>query len=172
MTYCKSRMQYGEPHRNEPSSFLDEIPEALKEEKDHTTDQHWGERRTSQGWSPKSQYGWERPTYGGRRNDNNRQSYYGSSSRSSEGEDWRRGFSGSGTYRSSDEPVVKKATARAAQSTFGFDVGDRVMHKKFGEGFVEELSGKGDDTRIRIRFDKVGSKELLLALAIKNMQKV
>ena len=46
------------------------------------------------------------------------------------------------------------------------------MHKKFGEGFVEELSGKGDDTRIRIRFDKVGSKELLLALAIKNMQKV
>ena len=172
MTYCKSRMQYGEPHRNEPSSFLDEIPEALKEEKDHTTDQHWGERRTSQGWSPKSQYGWERPTYGGRRNDNNRQSYYGSSSRSSEGEDWRRGFSGSGTYRSSDEPVVKKATARAAQSTFGFDVGDRVMHKKFGEGSVEGLSGKGDDTRIRIRFDKVGSKELLLALAIKNMQKV
>ena len=38
ITYCKSRMQYGEYRRNEPSSFLDEIPEQLVDNKDLTAE--------------------------------------------------------------------------------------------------------------------------------------
>ena len=87
-------------------------------------------------------------------------------------DDWRRGLSGAGgTYRSGEDPVVKKAAARAAGSTFGYEAGDKVEHKKFGRGVVESITGSGNDARVYIRFNDVGRKELLLALAAKNMQK-
>ena len=45
-----------------------------------------------------------------------------------------------------------------------FEVGDRVMHKKFGEGIVEEMIGSGADARIRIEFSAFGVKEFNLAI--------
>ena len=66
---------------------------------------------------------------------------------------------------------MKKAAARAAGSTFGYEAGDKVEHKKFGRGVIESITGSGNDARVYIRFNDVGSKELLLALAAKNMQK-
>ena len=173
MTHCRSRMQYGETRWNEPSSFLAEIPDTLKEEKDLTVDANgWGGGYRK---SSSSRYGWETPSFGGRKSgygqSGGRSSYGGRAS--SDRDDWRRGFSGSGsTYRSGDEPLVKKAAAKSAGDAFGFVVGDRISHKKFGEGIVESLSGSGDDARIRINFDKAGSKELLLALAARSLQKV
>ena len=47
----------------------------------------------------------------------------------------------------------------------GFAVGNRVLHPRFGEGRVLNLVGMGDDARIRVQFDDVGTKELLLSLA-------
>jgi len=46
-----------------------------------------------------------------------------------------------------------------------FQVGDRVMHKKFGEGNVMELHGKGSDARIVISFAAYGIKEFALSIA-------
>ena len=188
ITYCNSRMQYGERRRNERSSFLDEIPEQLVDEKDLTTE--------SQGYgsaygSGRGGYGWERPSFAGSRGSERsfgRSSYssssrggsssYGSayggsrSSSAQEKDDWRKGFSGTGgTYRSGEDPVVQKAAARAAGSTFGYEAGDTIEHKKFGRGVIESITGSGNDARVFIRFNNAGRKELLLALAAKNMQK-
>ena len=66
ITYCKSRMQYGEYRRNEPSSFLDEIPEQLVDNKDLTAEAQ-GYRSSYGGQSRASGYGWERPSFGGSR---------------------------------------------------------------------------------------------------------
>ena len=176
ITYCKSRMQYGEYRRNEPSSFLDEIPEQLVDNKDLTAEAQ-GYRSSYGGQSRASGYGWERPSFGGSRGGERsygRSSSYGSSrsSASQDKDDWRRGLSGAGgTYRSGEDPVVKKAAARAAGSTFGYEAGDKVEHKKFGRGVIESITGSGNDARVYIRFNDVGRKELLLALAAKNMQK-
>ena len=193
ITYCKSRMQYGEYRRNEPSSFLDEIPEQLVDNKDLTADAQ-GYRSSYGGQSRASGYGWERPSFGGSRGGERSygrsssssrswssssssragSSSYGSSrsSASQDKDDWRRGLSGAGgTYRSGEDPVVKKAAARAAGSTFGYEAGDKVEHKKFGRGVIESITGSGNDARVYIRFNDVGRKELLLALAAKNMQK-
>ena len=193
ITYCKSRMQYGEYRRNEPSSFLDEIPEQLVDNKDLTADAQ-GYRSSYGGQSRASSYGWERPSFGGSRGGERSygrsssssrswssfsssragSSSYGSSrsSASQDKDDWRRGLSGAGgTYRSGEDPVVKKAAARAAGSTFGYEAGDKVEHKKFGRGVIESITGSGNDARVYIRFNDVGRKELLLALAAKNMQK-
>ncbi len=46
-----------------------------------------------------------------------------------------------------------------------FQVGDRVMHRKFGEGNVMELHGKGGDARVVIAFAAYGIKEFALSIA-------
>ncbi|MBN1778136.1 MAG: DNA helicase PcrA [Clostridiales bacterium] len=46
-----------------------------------------------------------------------------------------------------------------------FKVGDRVMHKKFGEGNVMDIHGKGSDSRIVISFAAYGIKEFALCIA-------
>ncbi len=46
-----------------------------------------------------------------------------------------------------------------------FQVGDRVMHKKFGEGNVMDIHGKGGDARVVISFAAYGIKEFALSIA-------
>ena len=46
-----------------------------------------------------------------------------------------------------------------------FKVGDRVMHRKFGEGNVSEIRGTGADARIVISFAAYGQKEFVLSIA-------
>ena len=46
-----------------------------------------------------------------------------------------------------------------------FKVGDRVMHRKFGEGNVQEIRGAGPDARIIIAFAAYGLKEFVLSIA-------
>ncbi|MDD6039938.1 MAG: DNA helicase PcrA [Clostridia bacterium] len=46
-----------------------------------------------------------------------------------------------------------------------FQVGDRVMHRKFGEGNVSEIRGTGADARIIINFAAYGQKEFVLSIA-------
>lgn len=61
------------------------------------------------------------------------------------------------------DPAVKKMAAKAEFK--GFSIGNRVRHARFGDGSVVGLTGLGDDARIRVQFDDVGTKELLLSLA-------
>ena len=44
-------------------------------------------------------------------------------------------------------------------------MGQRVLHKKFGEGVVLQCEGKGDRSRVEINFSSVGSKWLMLGFA-------
>ena len=46
-----------------------------------------------------------------------------------------------------------------------FKTGDRVMHRKFGEGNVLEIRGSGSDARIVIGFAAYGQKEFVLSIA-------
>ncbi len=46
-----------------------------------------------------------------------------------------------------------------------FNIGDRVSHKKFGEGIITSLEGSGENTKVEIAFDDVGMKRLMLSYA-------
>ena len=46
-----------------------------------------------------------------------------------------------------------------------FDLGQRVLHAKFGEGVVLNLEGQGSHTRVQVNFETSGSKWLVLAYA-------
>jgi len=47
----------------------------------------------------------------------------------------------------------------------GISLGQRVMHKKFGQGIVLNYEGTGDSARVQINFDNAGSKWLVLSFA-------
>ncbi|EJX03374.1 UvrD/REP helicase, partial [gut metagenome] len=136
ITNCESRMQYGETRSNEPSSFLSEIPEELLDQRDLCRRQYGYDDRSERYQRRDNGYsGWERPSFGG----TSRSSGYGSDHHDSryssrERDDWRHGLSGrnAGTYRSKEEPLVKRRAEAAANDAFGYCLGDSVEHKKFG----------------------------------------
>ena len=43
--------------------------------------------------------------------------------------------------------------------------GQRVYHKKFGEGTISSIESEGDDAKVDISFDKVGHKRLMAKFA-------
>ena len=47
----------------------------------------------------------------------------------------------------------------------GFNLGQRVLHAKFGEGIVLNIEGQGSHTRVQVNFERAGSKWLVLAYA-------
>lgn len=170
MTFALRRMLRGQYMDSGPSQFLREIDEShlnrLYEERfggfarDEDEDQSsaWDEPRSSGGYS---RSGWD----GGyeRRSSYGSSNRWGNSSGSSYGGSSYGGSSHSSYARAKMDPAVRKMAAK--QEVNGFSIGMRVSHPKFGAGTVRNLVGVNDDARIRIEFDDVGTKELLLSLA-------
>ena len=44
-------------------------------------------------------------------------------------------------------------------------VGQRVSHKKFGEGVILNYEGSGSHTRVQVQFSQVGTKWLVASFA-------
>jgi DNA helicase-2/ATP-dependent DNA helicase PcrA len=59
--------------------------------------------------------------------------------------------------------VAKSATFRNQE--WPFKLGQRVLHRKFGEGTVLSFEGSGEHTRVQVNFSQAGSKWLVLAYA-------
>lgn len=186
ITFALSRMLRGQYFDSGPSVFLDEIGEehllylydrrrSLRTEDEDQSlgwDDEGDSRSRRSSWGDRdygSGYGSSRSGYGG----------YGSSSYGSRG-GYSGGYSGgygnkyagksygdghrsTGFARAKADPAVQKMAAKVEFK--GFAVGNRVLHPRFGEGRVLNLVGMGDDARIRVQFDDVGTKELLLSLA-------
>ena len=58
-----------------------------------------------------------------------------------------------------------RASSHEAFENSGFQLGERVQHRKFGEGVVLNYEGSGDHARVQVNFDEFGSKWLVLAYA-------
>ncbi len=43
--------------------------------------------------------------------------------------------------------------------------GQRIYHKKFGEGTINKIEQEGEDYKLDIQFDKVGHKRLMAKFA-------
>ena len=69
-------------------------------------------------------------------------------------------------------PGVQKGFVPSAASSLSgsamnrlFKPGDRVLHRKFGEGTVQAVKGSGADARVMIAFTAYGTKEFSLSIA-------
>ena len=56
-------------------------------------------------------------------------------------------------------------SASAGNAGGGFPVGTRIEHERFGKGTVLGVEGTGDSMKLRVDFDKVGCKNLLVKFA-------
>jgi DNA helicase-2/ATP-dependent DNA helicase PcrA len=54
---------------------------------------------------------------------------------------------------------------KSNETVNGIYIGQRVMHKKFGEGVVTNLEGSGSHARVQVNFEYEGSKWLVMAYA-------
>jgi DNA helicase-2/ATP-dependent DNA helicase PcrA len=59
----------------------------------------------------------------------------------------------------------RRAPASSGAERLGLDVGDRVVHGKWGEGTVLETASPGEDAEAVVQFTTVGRKKLLLRMA-------
>ena len=55
-------------------------------------------------------------------------------------------------------PIPKRETPTVKE-------GDTVMHERWGEGVIVQMTGNGEDAEATIRFADVGEKRVLLAYA-------
>ncbi len=62
-------------------------------------------------------------------------------------------------------PVFSARPAFVDTDVFGFRLGQRVHHNKFGDGVVLRLEGQGTNARVQVNFEAQGTKELMLAYA-------
>lgn len=58
-----------------------------------------------------------------------------------------------------------KGPQESGADSLGLRVGDDVMHAKWGEGVIIDITGSGDKAEARVRFPGVGEKQLLLSWA-------
>jgi DNA helicase-2/ATP-dependent DNA helicase PcrA len=72
---------------------------------------------------------------------------------------------------SANRPYVSARPAAPAKSSsfknqeWPFKLGQRVLHRKFGEGTVLAFEGSGEHTRVQVNFANAGSKWLVLVYA-------
>jgi len=59
----------------------------------------------------------------------------------------------------------RKRTSTAPGNELGIRLGQRVRHKKFGEGVILNCEGQGAHARVEVNFEKAGTKWLVLSYA-------
>jgi DNA helicase-2/ATP-dependent DNA helicase PcrA len=59
----------------------------------------------------------------------------------------------------------RKRTSASAGDELGIRLGQRVRHKKFGEGVILNCEGQGAHARVEVNFEAAGTKWLVLSYA-------
>ncbi len=154
ISYASQRMLYNQVNYNAPSRFLKEIPSRL-------LDDAWVNEREKN--FPGVTHAYQHPTP---KRTTRQRVDMSSSTMGMGGLGLGSGSSAlgiAGVQRGFTPSGASKVPASAVASLF--QVGDRVMHRKFGQGNVMEINGKGADARIMISFAAYGNKEFSLSIA-------
>ena len=155
VTHAEERRRNGELLAARPSSFLDQIPDAMVEKRSTIKVRSSGRafmRAGADGVSFGRSYGRSgRSTY-----EIEDQPFRASPSAAARRPGTPVSFGGGGGAvedESQDAPV--------------FAIGARVKHRKFGSGTIAELSGSGRDAKVKVDFDdqSIGRKTLVIAQA-------
>lgn len=137
---AKTRMLHGQTSYNPPSDFLKEIPENLVDEiKPQPQGFAFGGSPFGSGYSYRNK-------------NEETKSFFGSS------------FNEQKTKKTYTETLTKP-TNNNASSVLSYAPGDRVNHKKFGDGMVLTTTKMGNDMLLEIAFDTVGTKKIMAKVA-------
>ena len=138
LTNAKTRMIHGQTSYNPPSDFIKEIPSDLVNSIVPQSGYSFGGSSFGSGYNYKSQ--------------NESSSSFGSSYTPPKE---KKSYSSTFTSTTSSKPV----------SNLNYTPGERVNHKKFGDGMILTASKMGNDMLLEIAFDSVGTKKLMAKVA-------
>ena len=62
-------------------------------------------------------------------------------------------------------PIFRRSPAERRDTPGGVRLGQRVRHRKFGEGIILNSEGSGAHARVQVNFEHVGTKWLVVAYA-------
>ncbi|MFR5684603.1 MAG: 3'-5' exonuclease, partial [Clostridia bacterium] len=152
LTCAKQRTMFGSTTCNSPSRFLKEIPEELLE----GYSQNFGDKKSNQNFED-SNYEW---TYGKTKTT----TYKIGETTKIPKEQTVSGFQ----FRTAESflnSLSKKNTGNNQIDMNQYQAGQRVYHKKFGEGTINYVEQEGEDLKVDITFDKAGHKRLMAKFA-------
>jgi len=147
ISYASQRMLYNQVNYNAPSRFLKEIPTRL-------LDDQMNVRRERSFPGVTSSYSHPTPKRVPRYQQTESGHGLGAG---------RSALGIPGLQKGFTPSAAAGISSHAAPSLF--KPGERVMHRKFGQGTVQEIRGKGSDARIVIHFAAYGPKEFVLSIA-------
>ena len=165
LSCAKHRTIFGSTSYNSISRFVGEIPEELLE--------GYNEINTSKGESfEDSSYGWSYGTnYAGKvktyKFDEAAGNYAVAASASklstnnAKNVDTSSGFA----FRTAESFLNNLNKQKDSIDISKYRAGQRIYHKKFGEGTINYVEQEGDDAKVDINFDKVGHKRLMAKFA-------
>jgi DNA helicase-2/ATP-dependent DNA helicase PcrA len=159
ITYANTRYRFGSLVQNEPSRFIEEIPE------DHLDKSLAGgaSSDTQSHWLRGSAYDRMNKGFDSRISDQEASSRRGSASRHSGAPGAKPPYL-STSPRSA--PIEHKPSADFAPSdTSGLQVGQRVEHQKFGFGEVMQMEGSAHNPIATVKFELNGEKKIMLNYA-------
>ena len=159
LTCAKKRTIFGSTSYNQISRFINEIPSDLLDGYDqldgnNNTDEEFGD----------STYKWEYGT-------SNNMKKYSINSNSNLGTTKKVAASNINTgfqFKSAESFLNSLNSKRKEESSFDiskFKEGQRIYHKKFGEGTINKIEPEGEDYKLDISFDKAGHKRLMAKFA-------
>jgi len=158
LTCAKKRTIFGSTSYNAISRFVGEIPQELLNGYQETFEEKEEEFRDSG-------YQWEYgvsskvKTY---RLDENENTYQKQGVAANSIKNSNVGFQ----FRTAESflnSITKKANTGSDISKY--EEGQRVYHKRFGEGTINKIEPEGEDYKLEIHFDKVGNKRLMAKFA-------
>ena len=151
LTFAEERRRNGELMRSRPSSFLDNIPKPMLDERPTVKARSTGRSVLSSILGGGSSYGRRRDRF-----------------ESTTPPDDDSFFVAPAARRRAGTPVARRVEPEyESQDAAVFEVGSRVKHRKFGAGTIAEVAGLGRDAKVKIDFDDeaVGRKTLVVAQA-------
>ncbi|WP_449603533.1 DNA helicase PcrA [Paenibacillus sp. Marseille-Q9583] len=158
LSCARMRTLFGRTTANQPSRFIEEIPEELKEDTAKTQD------RFQRGGSEVG------GAYGGRGFSGGSRGNFGGRSGAAGAAPIGSGSTASAATSKSSVTVTsggaQRATGAGATAAGDYKAGDKVSHGKWGTGTVVAVKGTGNDTELQIAFPApVGVKRLLAGFA-------
>ena len=162
LTFAKKRTIFGSTSYNPPSRFIKEIPAELLDGYEEAMQIEENEEEF-----PDSKYEW------GYNNRNNYNNNYNNNNNSKvvtykvDNKNIQEKTQNSFQFRTAESFLnnLNKKKTNGEVDLSKYKVGQRIFHKKFGEGTITKLEKESDDIKVDIQFDKVGHKRLMAKFA-------
>ena len=156
----------GSTSYNSISRFVQEIPEELLDGYDKMKASKEDEfKDSSYGWSYGNNFAGKVKTYKFDEMAGTQKEVAGSiaglSTNSTKSVDSKNSFA----FRTAESFLNKLNNQKTEVDISNYKAGQRVYHKKFGEGTINYVEREGQDLKVDINFDKVGHKRLMAKFA-------